>query len=154
MTTDHDSKPEFTQAQAQAMYEWIQGFVRYATFEDTPRLATDLQMAKFAREARMKAALFLANMKTAPADVAPASGNAAQPVTLCAIRLPDKHVFKDGELVDIRMRWTHKVYQYVGRDDEWYLLRDYFGGVIGRRRADVLFEGEVAEMTFVVLRAA
>jgi hypothetical protein len=77
-----------------------------------------------------------------------------QPVTLCAIRLPDKYVFKDGELVDIRMRWTHKVYEYVGRDDEWYLLRDYFGGVIGRRREGVLFEGEVAEMTFVVLKAA
>jgi hypothetical protein len=86
--------------------------------------------------------------------VSPVRVEAAQPVTLCAIRLPDKHVFKDGELVDIRMRWTHKVYQYVGRDDEWYLLRDYFGGVIGRRREDVLFEGEVAEMTFAILKAA
>jgi hypothetical protein len=54
--------------------------------------------------------------------------------------------------VDIRMRWTHKVYQYVGRDDEWYLLRDYFGGVIGRRREDVLFDGElVTDYKFIVL---
>ncbi len=77
----------------------------------------------------------------------------AAPVRKCAIRLPDKYVWKDGKLIDIRLQWTHNVYEYVETKDDWLLLRDYFGGVIGRNRGDVLFEDEIVEYRVMILAA-
>lgn len=88
-----------------------------------------------------------------PTAIAPVLTIAPRPV-LCAIRLPDKYIWRNGALVDIRLQFSHPIYEFVGMADDWYLLRNRHG-VIGRKREDVLFADEaVAQVTFAILEAA
>ncbi len=89
-----------------------------------------------------------------PLAIVPKAPQAASPVIMAAIRLPDVISYRDG-ILDIRMRWTHHAYTYVETKGDWILLRAYFGGNIGRRREDVLFEHEmIADYKATVLSVA
>lgn len=84
-----------------------------------------------------------------PTAIAPVLAVIQRP-RFAAIRLPDKIRYHDG-VMTVRTQWSHAIYEFVSRDEDWILLRNMHGN-LGRRREDVLFEDEmVVDYKVVVL---